>query len=301
MSIDEEPPFPTTFTLNNGVEMPAIGFGTYRLRHEEILMKTVDLALEAGYRFFDTASVYSNEIHFKRVFKELLPKHGLVREDIFITSKISPGDHGTPEHVAEVYQRTLDNIGIDHLDMYLIHFPGSAKVSAEDLRNPRLRDATWAGMTKLYDAGLVGSIGVSNFTTRHLKELLNNNHGVIPTVNQVEFHPYYRDVELLNYCKVNDIVLQAYCSLGGSSASNKDLLNDPAVIKIASNHKVTCAQVLLAWALQQDVAIIPKSTDLEHMKQNNNLHFRLAKEEMQLLFDLGERKIKYAWDPKSVA
>ncbi|CAG9781944.1 unnamed protein product [Diatraea saccharalis] len=297
----DDPLFPSTFTLNNGVQMPSVGLGTYRIRNGELLKNVVDYALDAGYRMFDTAAVYGNEIHLKNALDHLLPKHGLTREEIFITTKLSPADHGNADVVANAYRRSLDNLGLDYIDLYLVHFPGSAKIPAEDFRNTKLRDATWAGMTKLYDDGLVNTIGVSNFTIRHLKDIMNSNHGVIPAVNQVEWHPYYHQNDLLKFCKENDILLEAYCSLGGTSASNNDLLLDPVVKKIAKKHEATCAQVLLVWSLQQDIAIIPKSTDPNRIKENITYNFKLTNEEMKALDGLGERNIKYAWDPNIVA
>ncbi|CAH0402014.1 unnamed protein product [Chilo suppressalis] len=297
----DDPLLPSVFTLNNGTKMPAVGLGTYRIRNSELLMKTVDYALGAGYRMFDTAAVYGNEVHLKNALNCLLPKYGLMREDIFITTKLSPADHGSPDVVNNAYKRSLDNLGLDYVDLYLVHFPGSAKIPAEDPRNPKLRDSTWAGMTKLYDDGLVNAIGVSNFNIRHLKDIMNCNHGVVPAVNQVEWHPYYHQKDLLKFCKQNDILLQAYCSLGGTSASNTDLLDDPVVKKIAMKHEATCAQVLLVWAVQQDVAIIPKSTNLGRIKENITFNFKLTCEEIKALDALGEHNIKYAWDPNTVA
>nr|XP_013189283.1 unnamed protein product [Amyelois transitella] len=288
------------FTLNNGTIMPAIGLGTYRMRTGDVIMRVVDWALAAGYRMFDTAAVYGNEIHLGAAFKTLLPKYELERDDIFVTTKLSPSDYGNKEIVESAYMKSLDNLGLDYVDLYLIHFPGASKIPATDLNNKRLRDVTWQALTELYDDGRVNAIGVSNFTVSHLEQLMLNNHGVIPAVNQVEWHPYYYQESLLNYCKQNDILLQAYCSFGGTSASNMALMHDPVVQKIARTLNVTCAQVLLAWALQQDVAVIPKTTSQVHLKDNISLNFTIPNEEMKALNALGGLKIKYAWDPTAV-
>uniref|UniRef100_A0A2A4JN78 NADP-dependent oxidoreductase domain-containing protein n=2 Tax=Heliothis virescens TaxID=7102 RepID=A0A2A4JN78_HELVI len=290
----------TRYTLNNGLLMPAVGLGTYRIRSPDLIMHAVDEALSAGYRMFDTAAVYRNETYLRDAFKTLLPKHGLERDDIFITTKLSPADHGGPDVIKKAYQQSINNLGLDFADLYLIHFPGTQRLQCGDSRNTELRLATWASMVELYDNGLVNAIGVSNFTVYHLKHLMETSHGVIPVVNQVEWHPFYYQMELLDFCKENDIILQAYCSLGGKSAQNDDLVNHPAVTKIARKLEVTSAQVLLRWALQQEVAIIPKSTDPEHIRQNISLNFTIAPEDMHILNNLTNDGVKYAWDPSVV-
>ncbi|KAJ2954381.1 hypothetical protein O0L34_g2645 [Tuta absoluta] len=288
------------FKLNNGHEMPAVGLGTYRIRRPDDVMKVVDYALDAGYRMFDTAAVYGNEPYLKTAFQTLLPKYGLERSDIFVTTKLSPSFHGGIDIVKPAFEKSLDNLGSGHGDMVLIHFPGSAKVPADDPRNRELRAATWASLEELYDQGLVNAIGVSNFTVQHLQELLAN-HCIVPAVNQVEWHPQYYQKELLEFCKEKDIVLQAYSSLGGTSTSNFSLLNHPVVQNIAQKINKTSAQVLLMWALQQDVAVIPKSTNPQRIKENITLDFRLSNEDMKMLDAIGEKHThKYAWDPNAI-
>ncbi|KAI5641335.1 aldo/keto reductase family domain-containing protein [Phthorimaea operculella] len=288
------------FKLNNGHEMPAVGLGTFRIRRPDDIMKTVDYALDAGYRMFDTAAVYSNESYLKKAFQTLLPKYGLERSDIFVTTKLAPSNHGGPEVVIPAINKSLENLGLEHVDLYLVHFPGTSKLRAEDPRNKEIRAETWASMEEVYDQGLANAIGVSNFNVRHLQELLTN-HCVVPAVNQVEWHPQYHQKELLQFCKEKDIVLQAYCSLGGTSISNLSLLENAVVQKIAQKHNKTSAQVLLMWALQHDVAVIPKSTDPQRIRENFLLDFRLSPEDLKALNDIGEKNpVKYAWDPNAV-
>ncbi|KAM3968525.1 putative oxidoreductase YtbE [Aphomia sociella] len=289
------------FTLCNGTIMPAVGLGTYRIRRADVIMNTVDYALDAGYRMFDTAAVYGNEYHLKDAFQTLLPKYGLEREDIFITTKLSPSDHGSREVTERAYRKSLENLGLEYVDLYLIHFPGTSRIPSDDVLNIKIRNQTWAGLAKLYDEGLVKAIGVSNFTVRHLREIMSTNHGVVPTVNQVEWHPYYYQSDLLEYCKTNNIVLQAYCSFGGTSSANMSLMQDPAVKNIAKKLNVTCAQVLLKWALQQGVAVIPKSTNPDRIRENISLKFKIPEEDIKALNALGKHMIKYAWDPNPVA
>ncbi|KAJ8737206.1 hypothetical protein PYW07_000477 [Mythimna separata] len=288
------------FVLNNGHTMPAVGLGTYRMRDQEEVLEVVNHALAAGYRMFDTAAVYRNESFLKEAFRRLLPRYDLDRDDIFITTKLSPAEHGRPEVIKKAYANSLENLGTEYIDMYLVHFPGSARIAVDDKKNTELRHATWESMVELYDAGKVNGIGVSNFTNYHLELLMERNHGVVPAVNQVEWHPFYYQTELLDYCKANDIVLQAYCSLGGKSVSNNELLLHPSVTKIAQTLGVTNAQVLLKWARQQNVAIIPKSTNPVHIKQNISLNFEISPEDMRILNNLNKNPVKYAWDPRNV-
>lgn len=294
-----DPIIPTTFVLNNGLMMPSIGLGTYRIRQSDIVMQVVDYALEAGYRMFDTAAVYGNEIHLGEAFKTLLPKYDLEREDIFVTTKLSPSDHGS--RAEQAYQKSLENLDLEYVDLYLIHFPGGAKLPAEDKRNTKMRELSWCKLTELYDDGKVNAVGVSNFTVAHLEGLMESNHGLVPAVNQVEWHPYYTQSSLYKFCKQHHITLQAYCSFGGTSCSNNSLLNDPVVVSTALKLEVTPAQVLLVWALQQDVAVIPKAVHPEHIKENRSLNFKIPEEDMKALNQLSEKNVKYAWDPSIVA
>lgn len=288
------------FLLNTGHPMPAVGLGTYRIREQQEVLEVVEHALSAGYRMFDTAAVYHNESFLKEAFRKLLPRYGLDRDDIFITTKLSPAEHGKPEVIKQAYEASMENLGTNYADLYLIHFPGTQKIAAENEKNTELRHATWESMVDLYDNGVVNAIGVSNFTNYHLDLLMERNHGVVPAVNQVEWHPFYYQMELLDYCKANDIVLQAYCSLGGKSINNDELLMHPSVTKIAQSLGVANAQVLLKWARQLNVAIIPKSKDPLHIKQNISLDFDISPEDMQILGNLSKNKVKYAWDPRVV-
>ncbi|XP_041987898.1 uncharacterized oxidoreductase YtbE-like [Aricia agestis] len=285
-------------TLSNGYEMPAIGFGTYRIRESEILHGTLDAALGAGYRMFDTAAVYGNEQFLGDSLRHLLPKYGLTRQDVFITTKLSPSDHGY-HNVQKALEKSLNNLGMEYVDLYLIHFPGTAKMSADNPMNQKLRSETWHAMVNMYRQGKAKCIGVSNFTVKHLIQLTDHS-SIVPMVNQVEWHPYYYQPELHQYCQDNDICLQAYCSLGGTSMGNMELLEEPLVRSIATRYNVTPAQVALLWALQQDVAVIPKSVNPEHI--GSNIHIKVNLSQMDLLLlDSLNKNVKYAWDPSLVA
>ncbi|XP_034829357.1 uncharacterized oxidoreductase YtbE-like [Maniola hyperantus] len=286
------------FTLSNGVKMPAVGLGTYRIRNNEVLYNAVDNALEAGYRLFDTAAVYQNEQYLGNALRDLLPKYGLTRQDIFITTKLSPSDLGG--NVSKAFNTSLENLGLEYIDLYLIHFPGASRIHAQNSNNAELRIETWNAFTKLYDQGKVKAIGVSNFTVRHLTELAKATT-VGPMVNQVEWHPHYYQRDLQQYCKDHNILLQAYCSFGGLAVSNNSLMEDLVVVDIAAKYNATSAQVLLAWALHRGVAVIPKSTTPQRIKENIQLNFKLSESDLSQIDKLGAVNCKYAWDPNPVA
>lgn len=284
------------FKLLNGNTMPMVGFGTYTIRGSDFTRKVLDHSLSAGYRLFDTAAMYGNEDDIGDILKELLPKHNLSRNDIFITTKLYPSDHGDKAYKA--IEESLRKLRCEYIDLYLIHWPGVYGVGTNSKENSVLRDKSWQQMVKAVENGLVKNIGVSNYTVRHLKELLENDHGIKPVVNQVEWHPYCYQPELLDFCKSQGILLQAYMSLGGTG--NKDLLNNPKIKEIAKKLGKTSAQILLQWSIQQGVAVIPKSKSKEHIQSNINLNFTIPEEEWKILNSF-KTKEKFDWDPEGVA
>uniref|UniRef100_A0A6P7GRS8 Aldose reductase A-like n=1 Tax=Diabrotica virgifera virgifera TaxID=50390 RepID=A0A6P7GRS8_DIAVI len=169
------------YTLNNGANLQAVGFGTWLLKGNGV-SKAMDMALEAGYRLFDTAAMYDNEKEIGDALKELLPKHNLKREDVFITTKLYPSDQG--EKAFDAIKESLRKLDSQYIDLYLIHWPGTYGVSSRSKQNAILRDQSWQQMVKAVNMGLIKNIGVSNYTVKHLQELLNNNHGIKPVVNQ---------------------------------------------------------------------------------------------------------------------
>ncbi|XP_065156428.1 uncharacterized protein [Atheta coriaria] len=286
------------FRLISGDYMPLIGYGTFRVRGRALIYEVLDYALEAGYRLIDTAVVYGNEEDIGEALTTLLPKYNLNREDIFITSKLPPNLYGNFEKILDVVQSSLIKLKVQYLDLYLIHWPGQQGKSPQQEDNSIIRSQTWQALIEAKNRGWVRNIGVSNYTVQHMTELLLNNHGVMPVVNQVEWHPLYYQQELLNLCHDNGILLQAYCSLGGTSDSHV-LLNDPNVQRVTKNLYKTPAQVLLAWALQQGVGIIPKSLRKEHIIANFNLDFKIPEQDLKILNHLPQKK--FAWDPTIVS
>ncbi|XP_057661362.1 glyoxal reductase-like [Diorhabda carinulata] len=282
-------------TLPSGDQMPMIGLGTSRIRGIGNVRNAIDDALAVGYRLFDTAAFYKNEEDLGKAFKELLPKYNLTRKDIFITSKLAPTEEDFGKHAYSALEKSVKTIGCDYLDLYLIHFPGIPSDSGNNSRNfSQSRNEIWQQLVKGVKNGLTRNIGVSNYNVRHLTELVNNDHGVKVAVNQVEWHPYYHQDDVLQFCKNHGILLQAYSSLGGSG--NADLFNDTTVKAVAEKLNKPPAKILLRWALQQNLAIIPKSIKKQNMESNLDLNFEIPDEDMKLLSNIPQTK-KYRWDP----
>lgn len=272
--------------------MPLLGLGTYRLRGPEETFRTVDAALASGYRAFDTAAVYRNEEDLGRALRELLPKYGLSREDVFITSKLGPKDQGS--RARDGARRSLSQLDLGYLDLFLIHWPGTQGLGGSDPRNPENRARSWAALEELHALGVLRAIGVSNYTAAHLGELLDGCE-VPPAVLQVEFHPQQAQRELRRVCGETGVCLQAYSSLGTGP-----LLLEPPVLQVAEACRRTPAQVLLRWAVQQGVPVLPKSCRPERVAENARLFdFELGQNHMEALTRMDQHK--YCWDPAQVA
>lgn len=266
-----------TLTLNTGQTMPRLGLGTYRAHGREA-RQAVLWALEAGYRLVDTALAYGNE----REVGAALRQSGVPREEVFITSKLENDDHGYA-NTFEACARSLENLGTDYLDLYLIHWPV-----------PGLRGETWRAMEQLHADGRCRAVGVSNYTIRHLDELLATS-ALVPAVNQVEFHPFLYQRELLTWCRERDIVLEAYSPLVKATR-----FDDPTLRDIPRSHGRTPAQVLLRWHLQRGVVAIPKSVHRAWIHENAGVwDFNLPQQDMARLDALDERR-HVDWDPSDL-
>lgn len=282
------------FQLHSGDLMPLVGFGTWKIKGTELIRDVLDKALAAGYRLIDSAKVYGNEEDIGKALKELLPKYNLTRKDIWITTKLSPDDQG--EKAYKALQESVRKLDTGYVDLYLIHWPGHYLDNVTGESNEKVRDESWQQMVKGVKDGLAKNIGVSNYLVRHLKQLLANDHGIKPAVNQVEWHPRYHPQDVLDYCRKEGILLQAYSSLGGTD--NGDLLKDPSVEEIAKKLGKTPAQVLLKWALQQNIGIIPKARSKQHIDENIDLNFIIPEEDMKTLSSF--KTNKYYWDPEII-
>ncbi|KAJ5090048.1 hypothetical protein N7532_008732 [Penicillium argentinense] len=255
-----------TFHLNNGCAIPAIGLGTWQSK-ENATREAVKYALQNGYRHVDTALNYGNE----QEVGEGIRASGVPREQIWVTSKL---DNHWHHRVREGLEKSLENLGLEYIDLFLIHFPCST--DPED-RSKHLPDwnfvDTWREMQKLLDTGKVRTIGVSNFQMSHLETLLNDpSCKVVPAVNQIELHPHNPSPKLLEYCKSKGIHCTAYSCLGGNTASpinaHTDLIDDPTVLKISKAKAKAPAQILVMWGLQRGTSMIPKSVTPDRISSN---------------------------------
>jgi len=277
------------------VEMPVLGFGTYLLKGG-IAQKSVAHALAVGYRHIDTAESYRNEVQVGRAIKA----SGIKREEIFITSKISPKSMaGGSKSVYLAAKKCISRLQTNYLDLLLLHWPGVFKHKPESDYHRTARSKAWDGMEKLYKEGLVRAVGVSNFEPRHLKEF--ENRTVKPAVNQCEFHPLYWRKDLLDSCNEHKVILEAYGSLGLKSGV-MDMLVNPTIVQISKETGRTSAQVLLRWGLEHGLVVIPKSQTPSRIEENFNiLDFSLTKSQVELIDRInGGKNKKIAWDPASV-
>lgn len=262
--------------LNSGTQIPLLGLGTYKLRTYGELYMSLSAALDAGYRAFDTAAAYGNEGQLGQVIRELLPKHGLVRSDVFLISKLGPEDHGP--RAKEGCLRSLEQLGCEYIDLYLVHWPGIGGLEPTDPLHAKYRSQSWAVLEELYDSGKFKAIGVSNYTERHLLELFKSCR-VPPAVLQMECHPKLIQIQLRDMCKKAGVHFQAYSSLGKGA-----LLEDLEVKDVAESCGRTPAQVLLRWAVQQGISVLPRSSQPQSVQENIRIFdFELSEKEMQRL------------------
>lgn len=266
-------------TLNNGVLMPCIGLGVYRVENKEA-EKIVETALSVGYRHIDTAMYYHNEEAVGKAIK----KSGIPRGDIFVTTKMWNADQRSGK-VQEAFEASLEKLGLDYIDLYLIHWPVEGKFVD-----------TWKKFEEIYKSGKVKAIGVSNFLPRHLDELLKAAT-VTPAVNQIELHPYLIQQETLDYCKKAEIQVEAWSQF---AANQTGLFDEQILTDIAKSHSKSPAQVILRWDYQRGVVTIPKSANKERMKQNLDIFdFELTDDEIQKINSL-DKNLRVGPNPDKV-
>lgn len=269
----------TKVKLNNGIEMPMFGLGTYQTGKGEETQAAVLHALEVGYRLVDTAKLYGNE----KDVGDALKRSSIPREEVFITTKLWNSDHGYDAVIAACGE-SLKKMGLSCLDLYLIHWP------VEGLRNE-----TWRAMESLLEEGKCRAVGVSNYMIWHLEELLSSS-STIPAVNQVEFSPYLYQKELLDFCRSHDIHLEAYSPL-----TKGQKLNDPRLAAIASKYSKSPAQILIRWVLQHGIIVIPKSARKKRIDENADVFdFTISPEDMKEL-DSFDQNLRTSWDPSRIS
>ncbi|OWA34121.1 aldo/keto reductase [Saccharibacillus sp. O16] len=255
--------------LNNGVEMPWFGLGVWQVKDGEEAKDSVKAALKAGYIGVDTAAAYKNE----KSVGEAIRESGLNREDLFITSKVWNGDQGYEETLA-AFDATMEKLGLDVLDLYLIHWPVKGKYKD-----------TWRAMEKLYKDGRIRSIGVSNFQTHHLDDLLADAE-VVPAVNQVEFHPLLTQNELLNYCAQKGIQVEAWSPLAQGR-----LFDNEVVTGLAEKYGKSPAQIMLRWVLDKGVVVLTRSVKESRIVENADIFdFTLTPEDVSALEALNKNE-----------
>lgn len=245
--------------LNNGVKMPLLGFGTYNAEDSDKLINAIKSALRIGYRHIDTASFYGNEEIVGLAIKE----SRVPREEIFLVSKIWNSDQGY-ENTLKAFKTSIKKLKTDYLDSYLIHWPQS------------LNKETWKALEKLYKEGYIRTIGVSNFTSNHLKNLIENAE-IMPVVNQIEFHPNLVQNELMEFCKKYNIQIEAWSPLMRGLIFQIPLFND-----LSQKYNRTISQIVLRWDLQMGIVTIPKSTILTRIKENADIfNFEISDSDMK--------------------
>ncbi len=252
--------------------MPVIGFGVWKIPEGEVVESAVKGALAAGYRLIDTAMIYQNEAGVGRAIRG----SGIPREEIFVTTKLWNTDQGYESGLRAI-DVSLKKLGLTYVDLYLVHWPTASDVR-EGGASINKREETWKAMEEIYRSGKVKAIGVSNYTIRHLEEM-KKYATIFPTVNQVEFHPFLYQKDLLDYCNKHNIALEAYCPL-----MHGEKLDDERITSVANKYGKSNAQVVLRWHLQHGAVPLPKSSHQEHIEENINLFdFELSGEDMKAL------------------
>lgn len=272
------------YTLYNGVQVPCIAFGTWKMPNE-VAAASVQCAIENGYRHIDTAGAYQNEVGVG----EGIRKSGIARDEIFLVSKLPNADHGYEKTIAACEQ-SLTKLGVDYLDAYLIHWP--VLVENQDRVAEDLRD-TWRAFERLYQDGKLRALGTSNFLEEHI-DLLKANFKNYPMINQVQLHPQNPQDEMVAYCKENRILPEAWSPLIQGQAFQRELL-----VETAAKYGVSVAQLCVRWIFQKGVVPVPKSTTPERIKNNADIFgFTISDEDMENIATL--RKYGMIGDPPSV-
>lgn len=264
-----------SISLSLGKQIPQLGLGLWKVKDEQECKQAVAWALELGYQHFDTAQLYGNEAFLGAALQE----SKIPRKEIFITTKIWL-DNFLPGRLTHSFEKSLENLQTDYVDLLLLHFPV-----------PVLRHRAWRKLEEIYQSGQAKSIGVSNYTIRHLEHLLKDC-SVKPAVNQVELHIFLQQPELVTFCRDHDIVVEAYSPL----AHARDMDN-PTLTEIAKKHDKTSAQIMLRWCIEQGFVAIPKSVHKERLQQNIDIFdFKLDQDDHKKIKQL-DQNLRTTWDP----
>lgn len=257
----------TAATLHNGVKMPYLGLGVYKVMEGHEVEHAVKVALEHGYRSIDTAQYYANESGVGKALKE----SGVPREDVFITTKVWNDSQGY-ENTLRAFEESREKLGLDYVDLYLIHWPVTGKYKE-----------TWGALEQLYREKKVRAIGVSNFQIYHLEDLFESCD-VKPMVNQIELHPKLTQEELLAFCQKHHIQVEAWSPL-----MRGNYFDHPTLVSLAEKYNKTVAQIILRWDIQQNIVTIPKSVNESRIKENAHIFdFELTEQEMEEIAAMNE-------------
>ena len=256
--------------LNNGVEMPILGFGVFQMNDPAECEKSVLDALEAGYRLIDTAASYENEEAVGRAIKE----SGVPREEIFVTTKLWLADAGD-EKAKAAFERSLNRLQLDYLDLYLIHQPYGDVYGA------------WRAMEKLYAQGKIKAIGVSNFHPDRVIDFIVHNE-VAPMVNQIETHPFHQQIETQKFLQENNIQIESW---GPFAEGKNNIFQNELLLSIGTKYGKSVAQIILRWLTQREIVVIPKSVRKERIEENFNIFdFELSAEDMNAIVALDTKQ-----------
>ena len=268
----------TSLEMNNGKQIPQVGFGLWQVKDETECIKVIQEALKAGYRHFDTAQIYGNEEFVgKAIASSFIP-----RSDIFITTKINVANFGHSRTIKS-FEVSLQKLQTDYVDLLLLHFPVTL-----------LRGRSWKALEEIYAGGKAKAIGVSNYTIRHLEQLLKECK-LTPAVNQVELHVFLQQPELVRYCQRHNIVVEAYSPLAHGHG-----LDNPVLEKLAKKHNKTSGQIMLRWCIEQGTVPLPKSVHKERIEQNIALFdFAFDEEDKVALAGL-DKNLRTCWDPTNI-
>jgi diketogulonate reductase-like aldo/keto reductase len=271
-----------TVKLNNGLEMPILGYGVYQIDDLELCEECVYNALETGYRLIDTAAVYQNE----EAVGKAINRSNVDRESIFLTTKLWVQDTGY-ERTKEAFEKSLQRLDTDYIDLYLIHQPFGDVYGS------------WRAMEELYEEGKIKAIGVSNFYPDRVKDLIIHNK-VVPAVNQIETHPFYQRKEAHKFLKEEGVQHESW---GPFAEGKNDIFNNEILTAIGKKYDKTAAQVILRWLIQRDVVVIPKTVHQARMEENFNVFdFELSAEDIEKIseLDTGETLFFSHRDPEMV-
>lgn len=269
--------------LNNGVLIPQPGFGTFMTKDGEEAIQAVKWAVETGYRHIDTAAIYNNE----KGVGEGIRQCGVSREELFVTSKVWNSERGY-DKTLKAFDKTMDDLGLDYLDLYLIHWPANERQFGK--KASKLNQETWRAMEKLYEEGRIKAIGVSNFMPHHIERLMEKAT-VKPAVNQIEFHPGLLQKECVEFCKEQEITVEAWSPLGRG-----ELIFDELLMGLAEKYGSTVAQLIIRWVMQHDIVPLVKSTKQTRIEENFQVFdFEINSEDMQRIDEM--KPVRMGPDP----